>query len=470
MLLATAGCGVHFEHLPAGSVVGRDSFYDYSPTAIRTGNLVKIWWCGGDSNPYDVTQFSDTIQYESIDLTTNKHDGPVAVLGESQFKWDSVYTCNPKVVQGKFVNPLGNGKTYVYALYYVGLGPTGNNSIGVAFSNDGIAWKKYPQPIINAQTQVGYGVGQPAVLNVDHNANIRMFYESYDYYIHHVEAVSTDGVHFTDVGTLTTNGLDPKNANPNWGDMAFDPTTGYWYAGFQTTAPRDPNTTGGLHELGQYAIELYRIPDSSVLSGATPWQMLTTVDTVSTGYESNFIPSFVRDPYGNLNVGEYPSIQMYTSIANPPPAWDATPFYAGLSGNIGNWNIGSATWVPGQPLRTLNRYFNQKVHESTTGYIDPLGNFTLEKTLGHLYESPQQGAHLAFYGCKSGSVQYFVSLDNLCGGARILGTDGYGYAQPVAGLNLVPLYFCTSSTDYLLSNDPGCEGLAPGYLLGYALP
>ena len=133
MLLATAGCGVHFEHLPAGSVVGRDSFYDYSPTAIRTGNLVKIWWCGGDSNPYDVTQFSDTIQYESIDLTTNKHDGPVAVLGESQFKWDSVYTCNPKVVQGKFVNPLGNGKTYVYALYYVGLGPTGNNSIGVAF-------------------------------------------------------------------------------------------------------------------------------------------------------------------------------------------------------------------------------------------------------------------------------------------------------------------------------------------------
>ncbi len=472
LLLTSAGCGVHFRHLPEGSVTGRTALYDYSPTAIRTGSLVKIWWCGGDANPSDVTQFSDTIQYKSFDAVTGKQDGPTTVLGESQFKWDSVYTCNPKVVQGQFVNPLGNGMTYSYAMYYVGLGPTGNNSIGVAFSKDGIAWKKYPKPIINAQTSIGYGVGQPAVLNVDHGSAIRMFYESYDYYIHHVEATSIDGVHFTDVGTLTTNGLDPRNANPNWGDMAFDPVTGYWYAGFQTTATRDPSTTGGISELGQYAIELYRIPDGSVLTGATPWQLLTIVDTNSTGYESNFIPSFVRDPYGNLNVGAYPSIQMYTSIANPQPPWDASPALAGAYGSISNWNIGSATWVPNQPIRTLNRYFNQKTHEVTTGYIDPKGGFTLEKTLGHLYESPQQGATLAIYGCKAGSTQYLVSLDDACGGARILGTNGYGYDKPVAGLPLVPLYFCTTSTDYLVSNDQACEGLAPGsgYLLGYALP
>ena len=57
-----------------------------------------------------------------------------------------------------------------------------------------------------------------------------------------------------------------------------------------------------------------------------------------------------------------------------------------------------------------------------------------------------------------------------CEGARILGTNGYGYSKPVAGLNLVPLYRCSTSADDFVSNDAGCEGHAAGQLLGYALP
>ena len=45
------------------------------------------------------------------------------------------------------------------------------------------------------------------------------------------------------MGTLTTNGLD--RTNPDWGDMAYDPQNGYWYAGFNT-ADRDPSTTEGF--------------------------------------------------------------------------------------------------------------------------------------------------------------------------------------------------------------------------------
>ena len=48
------------------------------------------------------------------------------------------------------------------------------------------------------------------------------------FYLHHVEAISSDGVHFTTSGTLTTNGLDA--GSQTWGDMAYDPQTGYWYA------------------------------------------------------------------------------------------------------------------------------------------------------------------------------------------------------------------------------------------------
>jgi hypothetical protein len=465
--LCLAGCGFSFSPLPPGSIVGRAGNYDYSPSVIQSGSLQQFWWCGGAYNPSNSNQYSDTIQYESIDLSTQARYGPVAVLSETQGAWDSVYTCNPKVVRGSFANPLGDGESFSYALYYVGLGTTGNNSIGVAFSNDGMSWKKYPQPIISPESQTGYGVGQPALYNSNNGrpGAIRIFYEDYSFYIHHVEASSTDGVHFVTLGTLTTNGLDPNY--PSWGDMAYDPQTGYWYAGFNS-AERDPSTTGTVIERGSYGIQLYRIPDASLLTGATPWQLLTTVDTNLTGYEANFLPGFARDMYGNLIAG--PVIQMYTSISDPPPPWNASPSAAGFSGSIGNWKISSAPWTPNGPLSALNRYFNQNVHEVTTGWIDPNGRFTLEFTLGHLYQNPQQGATVPFYGCKAGSMDYFVSLDDACEGSRILGMNGYGYSRPVAGLNLVALYRCSSGHDHFVSTDPNCEGKSTQELLGYALP
>lgn len=467
--LGAIGCGFSYSPLPAGSVAGRAGVYDYSPSVIQNGNLRQMWWCGGDANPQYFSQFSDSIQYESFNLAANTHYGPVAVLSETPNAWDSVYTCNPKVIQGSFANPLGNGQSYTYAMYYVGLGSVSNNSIGVAFSNDGIVWAKYPRPIVSPASQTGYGVGQPAVYNTDHNAAIRMFYEDSGVFTSHIEAISTDGVHFTALGTLTTSGLDPNNPQASWGDMAYDDVSGYWYAAFNDP-PRDLWTTGQVIERGQYGIQLYRIPDGSLLTGSTPWQMLTTIDTCLTGYEANFLAGFLRDPYGNLNVGSYPTIQMYTSISNPAPAWNASPAAAAASADPSHWDIGSATWVPGNPLRTLNQYSNQTTHEVTTGWTDPKGGFSLETTLGHLYESPQQGATIPFYGCKSGSTDYFVSVDPACGGSRILGTNGYGYAHPVAGLNLVALYRCNTGADDFASNDPGCGGHATGQLLGYTLP
>jgi hypothetical protein len=467
LALGVAGCGTHFAHLPPGSLAGRDETYDYSPSVIQSGNIQQVWWCGGAYNPNHTAQWSDTIQYESIDLTTHVHQGPVAVLGETPGAWDSVYTCNPKVVEGSFVNPLSNGESYTYAMYYVGLGssPGTNNYIGVAFSHDGISWKKYPHPIISPESQDGYGVGQPVAYNSNQGAGIRLFYEDYSYGIHHVEAISSDGVHFVIQGTLSINGLDPNSLS--WGDMAYEPATGYWYAGFNTT-PRDPSTTGGVLERGSYGIELFRIRDASLLTGATNWELLTTVDTSLNGYESNFLPGFVRDLYGNLISGQ--AIQMFTSISDPPPPWNALPANAGASADPQFWNLSSFTWTPGHPLSALNEFFNQTTHEVTTGWVDPNGGFSLQSTLGHLYESPQQGATTPFYGCKSGAMDYFVSLDDACEGARILGVDGYAYAHPVAGLSLVALYRCSTGHDHFVSADPKCDGQSAQQLLGYVLP
>jgi hypothetical protein len=469
--LGVTGCGLTFDPPSEGAIVGVPGDYNYSPSVMQTGNLQQFWWCGGSDNPYNPNQFSDTIFYESIDLSTHAQYGPMAVLGETPHGWDSAYTCNPKVIGGTFANPLGDGQTYTYAMYYVGTASAlgADNSIGVAFSNDGIHWKKYPQPVILSNTQTGYGMAQPAVYNSDHQAGIWIFYEENSPVDDHVEAISTDGIHFTTQGMLTANGLDPNDPHPSWGDMAYDSQTGYWYAAFNLPA-RNPATTGGLGEPGAYGIELYRIPGASLLTGATPWQQLMTADTNLTGYEVNYIAGFLRDMYGDLNVGPYPTIQIYPSISTPQPKWNATPSAAASSGGFPHWEIGLTQWVPNNPLVPLNRYANSTTHEVTTGWIDPNGGFHLESTLGHLYQAPQLGATIPFYGCKNGSTDYFVSLDSACEGQRILGTNGYAYSQPVSGLNLVALYRCYTGSSHFVSTDPNCEGQATQQLLGYVLP
>jgi hypothetical protein len=468
-LLGVTGCSG--PHLPLGGV-GNPGHYNYSPSVIENGNIRQFWWCSPGTNPNDSSQTSDAIYYESVNLTTNVSTNPVLVLAETPGAWDSVYTCNPKVIGGVFENPLGDGQDYSYAMYYVAsslvLGT--NNSIGVAFSNDGIKWKKYPQPVIASTSQTGYGVGQPSLYNTNKKAAIAMFYEDSQPVQHHVAAISTDGIHFTVQGSLTTNGMDADDPNPSWGDMSFDSKTGEWYAVFNRPI-RPPSTTGGVSERGQYGIELYRIPQSSILSGISPWQQLATMDTNSTGFESNFIAGFVHDMYGNVNVASYPTIEMYVSVSYPQPSWNATPAAAGSSAQLDNWILLPMSWAPDKSAALpFNRYFNGSVHDVTSAPPDSQAGFQLQETLGHLYASPQQGATLPFYSCVEGQDNYFVSLDVNCEGQRALGKDGYGYSQPASGLNLVALYRCSTGYDHFVSKDPKCEGQETDEFLGYVVP
>jgi hypothetical protein len=472
-MAAGSGC-VGSLGLPDGAILGQAGAYSYSPSAVQIGNVQQFWWCGQGKNPEKPSQYGDVIRYASIDLTTHRMTGPLTVLGETPETWDSAFVCNPKVVGGTFTNPLGDGQSYSYAMYYVGTasGDGNQNSIGVAFSSDGVHWKKYGHPVINSTTQTGYGVGQPAVYNRDSKAGIWLFFEDVrgSASTQHVKAVSTDGIHFSNVGNITTNGLDSGSANAGWGDMAYDSATDEWYAAFNLPS-RLPATTGNIQERGQLGVALYRIPNSSLLTGTVPWQQLRCFDTNRLGNESVFIAGFLRDQYGRVNVGSYPKVQLFTSISAPSPRWNASPAVAGKSAEPYNWNIGTASWEPNPPLLTLNRFVNSHTHEVTTGWIDPEGGFKLQSTLGHLYEGPQQGANLAFYGCKSGSLDYFISTESSCGGERLLGIQGYGYSRPQTGVKLVALYSCDTGHDHFVSTDLHCEGLTSNVsLLGYALP
>ena len=174
--------------------------------------------------------------------------------------------------------------------------------------------------------------------------------------------------------------------------MTYDAAAGEWYAVFNRPL-RPPSATGGVLERGQYGIELYKIPHDALLTGSSPWQQLVTLDTNTTGFESNFLAAFVHDFYGNIDLTSSPNIAMYVSVSDPPPTWDATPAEAGNSAIIQTWILMPMEWVPDLGATSpLNRYFNGNVHEVTTGWVSPDGSFQLQQLLGHLYINPLQGA------------------------------------------------------------------------------
>lgn len=469
-LLFLNGCGD--SGTPAGAVVGRARRWDYTPSVIQTGNVQQFWWCGEAHNPQKTSQDTDTILYESIDLNTGQHIGPKVVLAETPGSWDSAYTCNPKVIKGEFSNPLGDGQNYTYALYYVGTDNVAGseNGIGVAFSNDGISWKKYPSPVIPTTNRNGYGAAQPVAYNADGKQAITLFYEddAPPYPVnHHWEATSSDGLHFTNIGLFTSKGLTFAADRPSWADMVFNPSDGYWYAIFNI-ASRNIATTIGILEYGQWGFQLYRIPKDDLLVGAIGWQELKTVDTNLTDYESNFLPGILQDGYGNLFHDSTGKIQVFTSFSNVPVLWDAAPGVATKAAQPTNWDIGYISWSPTDSVYMLNRYSNGFSHIVTTGYIDTQ-RFMLEKTLGRVYVRPMNGATVGLYACKEGAKDQFVSTSSSCDGSYIIGLNGYIYAQPPTDATSVPIYRCASSNDHFVSSDPLCEGSQTETLLGYIL-
>ena len=435
------------------------------------GTQLQIWWCGQARNPQKDSQDGDAILYASIDTTSGRRTNPVTVLAETPGGWDAAFVCNPRVIGGVFVNPLGDGKTYSYAMYYVGTAdPAGVlNNIGVAFSNDGLQWNKYKDPVYLAVAGIFYGVGHPSEYSTDGKSNLVVLFEDTNTAIEHFKTTTPDGIHFTLPAKLTGTGLDPNNPAPSWGDIGFDPVTQYWYAAYDLPL-RNKATTGGQQEYGQYGIQLYRIPDTSLLNGAAPWQLLKTIDTNATGYESNFLAGFLKDKYGNVNVGAYPDIQIYPSIANPATHWADDPEALGEAGGLIQWDVGSFLWKPGSPQLALTRYKNSDTYDTTTGYLDPHGHFAVDTVIAHLYEGVENGPSVPFFNCKTGSKDYFVSLDSTCAGSYVVGLEGYGYPAPAANGATVAIYSCSSAQGgHFASKDAQCEGSGPGSLLGYGL-
>lgn len=262
--------------------------YNYVPSVMMgTDNVQKVWWCGGPT---------DTIFYMAIDLSTGQYvTPPTAVLREGPpGTWDSVFVCDPSVTRGYWANPVGNGVNYSYAMYYTGTDdPYGHNGVGVAFSNDGINWDKFPFPLYrNSPTNPdSYGVGEQSVLSASGGSEIWLFVVNAEHQPQTLELYhSNDGLHLDFQSTLSTAGLIPNGSGVaifNEPDFAFDDNTGNLYC----VTNRTDN---------EAIIDVYRIPWGQKETGT--WQYLSSLGPGTsfnpTGQNVNADAGLLRNEFG----------------------------------------------------------------------------------------------------------------------------------------------------------------------------
>lgn len=482
--------------LVGGPFLGATGYYDYSDSGIRddTSGLETHWWCG--DLPSHV---GDTI----LEQQTRMSDGAVTipereVLAEGPAgAWDSLHTCNPTVVRGSFADPFGDGVTYTYAMYYVGVatGTTGN-SIGAAFSLDGSTWRKYPVPVL-ACPDPGRGYycyAQPNATVID--GRVWLLFEDSDaptvsppgpvptspspspspnasgstapVTTHWYSFANPDGVTFAGPALISTAGL--PSPVPSWGGAAYDSQDGRWYAAFNVDPSRAPSASNGnVAENGQAGVVLYATANLNT----GPWVQLDTIDTALTGSEANFIAGLLRNPDGTLASAFLPLVQLDVSESWPRPAYNAWGSALGNSGQFNTWQVSWSRWSPGQPWRALQRVDYAGGHQyATTGWWDSSVYHLVNINLGKLAEAPTGTATVPLYLCKFSGTDYVDTLHSDCLGQYKAGM--LGYISPTPGTGLMPIYSCViPGVGHMVSPDPACEGqqvdtLEPAGLLGYS--
>ncbi len=456
------------------------SSYDYNPSIIQSGNLLRFWWCGGGANPTHGGYTADNIYYAEWDASAAHFvTAPTSVFNEgAPGTWDDYLDCNPSVVAGNFA-PFGDGAHYTLALYYVAIPTTTSvNRIGVAFSNDGQSWRRWPTPIITAPYADSahcsnlYGIGSPSTYSIDGKGSVRLFFEDFCNF-ELFSATSTDGVHFAAREAVSKAGLSYCNSThaggiPTDANLAFDPANHAWYA----TMDLGCDNFQRSGERGTVGFKLFRMQAGAIDSLANgQWQELATIDTNLTGYEINSWPAPTRDQFGNVDLSAgHDTIQMFYSVSNPRAPTTSTASQYVASTDPTHWDIAWALWSNVSGAATSFERFQGSTHEITTGYADRSRFPVDEGSVGLLYQAPQGTLTTPLYNCQSNTnSDFFVSTDLLCEGQRIVGLQGYALTDQHGGD--LPLYRCvTSAGDRFVSHDPGCEGATMESLLGYALP
>ncbi|MDP4023536.1 hypothetical protein Q8W71_12935 [Methylobacterium sp. NEAU 140] len=437
--------------------------YNYAPSLIAEGDVVHIWWCGRGPEPTD----TDVVFHRTQDRRTGAFGPARVVLRSTPDTWDKTYVCDPGVVKGRFTNPA-DGHSYTHALYYSGADnlPGHQNAVGLAFSNDGVTWVKYPEPVIRPQnTDPGkretYGAGQPGLFNADGKAGLFVFTTDTttperpgfgEIFVRH----TADGVHFDPPVRMPNVASDGALLFPNT-DFAYDFRAGQVYTmaglpGRGCTPPTHCKDPGKNPDRETYRMGLFAMPVGALLAGTGRWTPLGQLNTDVTGFYLNHSPGLLRDGHGNLTF-DLPRVTVYFAGGDPYP---------------GTWNIAAAVQTQASPTLPLRRALRPRdgQHWVSAGYIAP--DFAPESVLGAVWRLREPGT-APLYSCQVGTGPHFLSRDPACEGQIVLGETGYVSEAPRPGTR--PIYRCLApaSGSHFVSTDPACEGQRSEGPLGHVL-
>ncbi|MBC7328613.1 hypothetical protein H5T87_10975 [bacterium] len=303
-------------------------FYNYSIYLIEEKDVHHLWWCQ-NADPYQVV---DHIYYRQFHFSKNRWTPPQPVLMPSDEGWDSLHTCDPAVVQGKFKY---DGREYKFALFYLGTDSPNckHNQIGVAFAQHPQGpWVKYKaNPIIKGSERT-WGVGQPSVISLDKKGKLLLFYtkQEEDFsthtYMQELDFSDMSKPKFGEEKRVPTNGLREREEKTpvilNDADFAYNPKRDIFYL-VRPQHPYPLSPTGERCIVSAY-IQIGAIEGRKLRSGEGGWKIIGEIGPEDTGFPLNHSPSLSRNWYGWWENPQKLRINFSTARTGKDSLWSYT--------------------------------------------------------------------------------------------------------------------------------------------------
>lgn len=315
-----------------GPILDRANKWDGQPAHLVIGGTHHMWWCSQGPGSKDVIYYSK----KTGSLGPGGWSTPQQVLDHTQVTWADSFICDPSVIRGSFSY---NGTAYAYALFFTAFVPSsgGENSIGVAFSNNGINWVTHISPVIvPSGNPAFYGAGMSGVAFHPTTGKLMHAYLDTTYSPILRLNETTNGLSFTPSPPSATqlHAAGRQGDDGQGPDIAYHPGDGHWYAAIKNHDPK------GIYD-GESRV--LRSVNPNDLLGA--WQVIGIFNSTVTGKPQNHNPGIGKTANGSLHADAQGWAYVFFAVGQERPA-------------VGTWQIAQGRFRP---------FFNVSVGKTGNG-------------------------------------------------------------------------------------------------------
>lgn len=318
---------------PGCSLIGSDGwpvcYYHYAPSVVQMSSSQRyVYYCGNDSSLSGTqNRIGDNLMVSAGSLNASgqwvysQPTSMVGALSPGALNWVFQNTCDPELLQGQFrFTPPGEGQqTFQYILLFTGEVPSGQNEIGVAFSNSPTGpWIVDSQPLVTLQddgvpASNTWGIGQPSATSIDGAGNFMLFYTGQDgFEMREVDLANADSPQLSAPVVESTSGLSSEFSWVHNASVVYDPDTERFIASYDIgdSPAGSPVQTG---------IAVASISSAAMWLGTGGWQLNGTVGQCVSGEQLNSNSGIVRTPYGTLAQSGQVDVMWAVSTAEGAP-------------------------------------------------------------------------------------------------------------------------------------------------------